>query len=380
MKNSLFSLLLIAIATLGLSCGDGAGTSSSSGLTVSGTISDAPSLQVNLDRVSLGGQKPAHSMANSQLDASGNFTLNLPEGLEQGIYQLRVGVKKALMVLDGTESNVKVTGTLNDLGSFKYQIEGAPSTATLLTEMQGLVARTKTSKDIEQFIETTDKPLVGALIGSMALAQRQFVPILRKAEAKLEKSMPASDYAKDFTAYIGQLDKVNMGKNVSIIAEENRQAAPNISLPSPDGKTYSLADLKGNVILLDFWASWCGPCRRENPAVVEVYKRYKEKGFTVFSVSLDGLDTRSRKRYGGDEAKIAKALEGQKGRWVAAIEKDKLEWPYHVSDLKKWECAPARQYGVSSIPRTFLIDKEGRIAAANLRGAHQIEENLLKLL
>ncbi|MCB0592877.1 MAG: TlpA family protein disulfide reductase, partial [Phaeodactylibacter sp.] len=128
-----------------------------------------------------------------------------------------------------------------------------------------------------------------------------------------------------------------------------------------------------------FWASWCGPCRRENPNVVRVYDQYKSQGFTVFSVSLDGIDSRTRSRF-GDEQAASQYLDNQKQRWVEAIKQDNLKWEYHVSDLQKWESAPAAQYGVRSIPRTFLIDRDGKIAAVNLRGAEQIERELKKLL
>ncbi|MBX2815930.1 MAG: TlpA family protein disulfide reductase, partial [Saprospiraceae bacterium] len=124
------------------------------------------------------------------------------------------------------------------------------------------------------------------------------------------------------------------------------QPAPDIVLPNPNGETMRLSDLKGQVVLLDFWASWCGPCRRANPHVVESYKKYKDKGFTVFSVSLD--------------------RPGQDARWKDAIEKDNLMWPYHVSDLKFWNSAPAGTYGVRGIPKTFLIDKDGTIASTSV--------------
>ena len=123
--------------------------------------------------------------------------------------------------------------------------------------------------------------------------------------------------------------------------------APDLEFPDPDGKMRKLSDLRGKVVLLDFWASWCGPCRRENPNVTRIYSQYHDKGFEVFSVSLDS-----------DAAS-----------WKRAIEADKLVWPNHVSDLKKWQSKAAAIYGVRSIPSTFLLDKDGRIVQRDLRGA-----------
>ncbi|MBX9851190.1 MAG: TlpA family protein disulfide reductase [Cytophagaceae bacterium] len=124
------------------------------------------------------------------------------------------------------------------------------------------------------------------------------------------------------------------------------EAAPDITLTNPNGKQVSLSSYRGKVVLLDFWASWCGPCRGENPNVVRVYQKYKDKGFTVFSVSLDQA----------------------KDKWLAAIDADKLIWDSHVSDLKGWNSAAAKLYGVKGIPQTFLLDKDGKIIAMNLRG------------
>ncbi len=139
--------------------------------------------------------------------------------------------------------------------------------------------------------------------------------------------------------------------------------APDFTAPDENGKMKSLSDLRGQIVLLDFWASWCGPCRRENPNVVEVYDRYKAKGFTVMSVSLDGMDSRTAARM-PDPTAQKEYIAGQKKRWLSAIAQDNLKWDNHVSDLKKWESGPARTYGVRSIPATFLIDKDGKIAFA----------------
>jgi peroxiredoxin len=121
--------------------------------------------------------------------------------------------------------------------------------------------------------------------------------------------------------------------------------APDIKLKQPDGTELTLSSLRGKVVLLDFWASWCGPCRKENPFNVKMYKDFKDKGFEIFGVSLDN----------------------DAGRWKGAIAKDSLIWK-HVSDLGGWQSAPAKLYQVSSIPATYLLDKEGKIIAKGLRG------------
>jgi thiol-disulfide isomerase/thioredoxin len=122
--------------------------------------------------------------------------------------------------------------------------------------------------------------------------------------------------------------------------------APEIKMNNPDGKSLALSSLKGKVVLIDFWASWCGPCRRENPNVVKLYEKYKDQGFEIFGVSLDN-----------DAA-----------RWKGAIQSDGLTW-MHVSDLLGWQNKAAKQYQVHSIPATFLLDKQGKIIAKGLRGA-----------
>ncbi len=132
--------------------------------------------------------------------------------------------------------------------------------------------------------------------------------------------------------------------------------APDIALPNPQGDTLRLSALRGKVVLIDFWASWCGPCRRENPHVVRLYERFHDKGFEIFSVSLDQ----------------------SRDKWLDAIQKDGLRWPCHVSDLRGWNSAAGRLYGISSIPATVLVDREGNILARNLRGA-ELERKLTEI-
>ena len=145
-------------------------------------------------------------------------------------------------------------------------------------------------------------------------------------------------YANDqFVRYIDGRVKSNLGPG---------RMAPEIEMTDPNGNTRKLSSLRGNVVLLDFWASWCRPCRMENPNVVALYNKYNAKGFEIYSVSLD----RSR------------------ADWVRAIEQDGLVWPNHVSDLNGWTSSGGATYGIKSVPSTVLIDRQGRIIARNLRG------------
>jgi peroxiredoxin len=337
------------------------------GLIVDGQISNAANLQVFLDEVRL--SKASNPLEKTTVDASGQFKLEFPEGLPAGIYNLRVGAKRINLVLDGNEKQLTVNGDLNTLNNYQVNLSGSASSQTVVDIMQGLYQRSLKANDIATFVDTVQNAHLAAFVAYSALGpnvQPEAIAIQDKALEKLTLAAPDAPGTAAYEQHIANLKQQAAAKARQAGPIAVGMEAPDITLPDPSGREYSLSDLRGKVVLLDFWASWCGPCRRENPNVVNIYNRYKDQGFTVFSVSLDGLDTRTKARY--QPSDIPRAMEGQKERWVNAIKQDGLLWEYHVSDLKKWESAAGQLYGVRSIPRTFLIDREGRVAAVNVRG------------
>lgn len=347
------------------------------GIVLEGKINGAANLQVYLDEVKQGDE--TSMVGRTEADGNGNFTLEFPDGLKEAIYRLKIGRKEVDIVLDGSENVVEITGDLETLDQYSGEVTGSAATDALEFAMKGLYARSIDLKGINQFIDTTSNAYTAALVTMKAVPIRyDVIEVHKKAMNKLALAHPNSPLAATYEQAVNQVVQAYEAQQAAEVIRVG-QMAPDIRLTDPDGKEFALSDLKGQVVMLDFWASWCGPCRRANPSVVQLYDKYKDKGFTIYSVSLDG----PRRTNGLSAEQIAQQKERSKDKWIAAIEKDQLKWPYHVSDLNGWGAAPARVYGVSSIPKTFLIDKEGKIVQTGvnpLGGIGKLEQDIQSLL
>ncbi len=208
---------------------------------------------------------------------------------------------------------------------------------------------------INDFVEFRDKFInenynnLAALTTLAHLNDVKDFELIKKIEQGIAANYPDSKFQVSMSEKVKQIEeRIKQEEEAKKMLEATQvgKVAPELNFKSPKGEVITLESLRGNYILIDFWASWCGPCRRENPTVVKAYEKYKDKGFTVYSVSLDK----------------------SKARWEQAIEADGLIWPNHVSDLKQWQSAATKIYGVRSIPHTVLIDPKGVILEKNLRG------------
>ncbi|WP_165044412.1 TlpA disulfide reductase family protein [Dysgonomonas sp. ZJ709] len=317
MRKYILSAIIFSLALA--SCGE----KTKSGLTISGVVENIPSGTVYLQKFN---NKMYHVIDSAKIE-NGQFSFSKEVALPE-IYALSLDTIKSslLLFLDNNPVTIK-------LDSSSYYRN---STVTG-SELQDLFVAYKAQKGVEisDFIKQNPKSLVSAYVLYRDFSYRLSPEEIKSNIALLDSSLWNTPYVKTLEDLTKTLEIVSVGK-----------AAPDFTANNTEGNPIKFSDQLGKgYVLLDFWASWCGPCRRENPNLVKVYDKYKDKGFNIFAVSLDK----------------------DKNGWLKAIEKDNLTWT-HVSDLLFWDSQPAKLYGVRAIPANFLIDKDGVIVAKNLRG------------
>lgn len=326
-------------------------------LQISGRINGiAPKTKVFLDQR---GTNSVESLSSVEIDENGQFQLHA-ELAHPNILRLRFNAQYIWLALEGKET-LQIEATVNEKTLSQVNIQGSPFSS----ELNKLVLAKASQEERAKYLEdkTEEQVLVNLFIVE-SLDINNYLPLYEKVRDQLTKIYPNWNYTREFN------------NRIMLTAQKKQQQPfgignpmPDIKLPSPSGEQIALSSLKGKVVLVDFWASWCGPCRRENPNLVRIYNKYKEQGFTVYSVSLDGLDDRKMAFFKGKGDMLKMQMEQQTQRWKQAIEQDQLAWPYHVSELRGWSSLVARQFGINSIPRAFLLDRNGVLRYADgLRG------------
>lgn len=359
-------MLVIAAAILLASCEE-------KGASVKGNLSNTDGETIVLEKLTSTEVVPADSI---EVDASGDFKLVVPEMTDPGFYRLRVNENNFVILLLEKGDKAEVTG--NALDFYKsYEVIGSEGSSKLreldkrlrqdyeLTDslrrmfMDYQAAGTYNMDSIKQtidviFLEAQEKKNIfiekyindnptslATLSAVQSLKYDEFADKFDEVVANLEKAYPNSDYVKQFKKQLVELKAKQQAATRTGIGAQ----APEIVISTPDGETIKLSDFRGKVTMIDFWASWCKPCRAENPNVVRVYNQYKDKGFEIFGVSLDR----------------------DKQQWLDAIKQDGLTWK-HGSELQFWQSSFVPAYSLDGIPMTYLLDENGIIIAKGLRG------------
>lgn len=371
-------ILLIPMAILLLIVG-----CTQKGATLKGNLLNAEGEIVRLEHLS---STKSTTVDSSEVSSNGDFKLSTGEITEPGFYRLKINENNFVILLLNDDESATVSGNALDFYQ-SYKIEGSEGSATLRNldeRLRGDFNKTDSLRQTFQAYQQQGHPrldsiaqAIDAVFQEMQESKRQFVlgfieensnslvalsavqslnpaedlDVFEKVAANLTATMPESEYVKKFKTQLIDIRSKGQAANRTEIGVE----APEIALKTPEGESIKLSDFRGKVTMIDFWASWCKPCRMENPNVVKVYNKYKSKGFEIFGVSLD--------------------KDGNK--WVEAIAQDGLTWK-HGSELKFWQSSFVPAYNLDGIPMTYLLDENGVIIAKGLRG-EQLEQKLKEI-
>ncbi len=356
---------------------------SSGSLDFSGQIKGLPAgSEIVLQEITFSNR---NSLDTAAVDAQGDFSFHT-NIKTLGLYQLMINGKGGLfLVLDEKPTKLVLRTDSIASANYNYKVEGSPATEQLRKfilemktygEIYGAAMKdyetmiNDSSADsikniyvskvemadsnfrifLNGYVDSVKNPII-AMFAATNLDMKNDWGTIDKLTQRIKNEYSSLPFSQ---AFLSVIDEQRQKKQEDYYGQkfENGTALPEIVMEDFKGKTIKLSSLRGKIVLLDFWASWCGPCRKENPNVVAAYKKFHDKGFTVFSVSLDN----------------------DKSKWLAAIKNDGLVWNNHVSELKGWNSQICQTFGIRAIPQSYLLDTEGKVVAYNLRGEALINQ------